>query len=278
MIHLLSRAGGSRRRPSRPRPRAWKQLSGVAAASSSPGEAGPSCRQQTPRGEEVQVPDGIHRARRRPAARLDRVVLRAGRRLQEGRRRRARSRARTTSCRRARPRRQPHRRSTPTRRPRAGRRRPTPRPPRARPSRRRACRASTRRSASASSSSGTRRRTASTASRAPNTGFVGPWEEGFLYGSAMIFLFVLAVGAFITVTMKTEAIQTGIGRLALRFRHSGSVLIAILMAVFALGGTTLRHVGGDARLLRPARPARPGAAATTGWSRRRSSSSAPGPA
>ena len=54
----------------------------------------------------------------------------------------------------------------------------------------------------------------------------------------MIFLFVLAVGAFITVTMKTEAIQTGIGRLALRFRHSGSVLIAILMAVFALGGTT----------------------------------------
>src|SRR6516162_1693009 len=71
-----------------------------------------------------------------------------------------------------------------------------------------------------------------------NKGFVGPWEEGILYGSAAIFLFVLAVGAFITVTMKTEAIQTGIGRLALRFRHSGYILIAILMAVFALGGTT----------------------------------------
>jgi uncharacterized ion transporter superfamily protein YfcC len=69
-------------------------------------------------------------------------------------------------------------------------------------------------------------------------GFVGPWEEGFLYGSAAIFLFVLAVGAFITVTMKTEAIQTGIGRLALRYRHSGSVLIAMLMIVFAIGGTT----------------------------------------
>ncbi len=69
-------------------------------------------------------------------------------------------------------------------------------------------------------------------------GFVGPWEEGFLYGSAAIFFFVLAVGAFITVTMKTEAIQTGIGRLALRFRHSGSVLVAILMTVFALGGTS----------------------------------------
>ncbi|HET8785597.1 MAG TPA: hypothetical protein VFM38_08180 [Candidatus Limnocylindrales bacterium] len=69
-------------------------------------------------------------------------------------------------------------------------------------------------------------------------GFVSADESGFLYGSAMIFLFVLAVGAFITVTMKTGAIQTGIGRLALRFRHSGSVLIAILMAVFALGGTS----------------------------------------
>ena len=69
-------------------------------------------------------------------------------------------------------------------------------------------------------------------------GFVSADEQGFLYGSAMIFLFVLAVGAFITVTMKTGAIQTGIGRLALRFRHSGSVLIAILMGVFALGGTT----------------------------------------
>ena len=69
-------------------------------------------------------------------------------------------------------------------------------------------------------------------------GFVGPWEEGILYGSAAIFFFVLAVGAFITVTMKTEAIQTGIGRLALRFRSSGYVLIAILMTVFALGGTS----------------------------------------
>src|SRR3954453_6050756 len=70
------------------------------------------------------------------------------------------------------------------------------------------------------------------------TGFVSADEQGFLYGSAAIFFFVLAVGAFITVTMKTGAIQTGIGRLALRFRHSGSVLIAILMGVFALGGTT----------------------------------------
>ncbi len=63
-------------------------------------------------------------------------------------------------------------------------------------------------------------------------------NEGFLYGAAQIFLFVLAIGAFISVTMKTGAIQAGIGRLALRFRHSPAILIAVLMTVFALGGTT----------------------------------------
>jgi uncharacterized ion transporter superfamily protein YfcC len=70
------------------------------------------------------------------------------------------------------------------------------------------------------------------------TGFVSPDEVGVLYGSAQIFLFVLAIGAFITVTMKTGAIQTGIGRLALRFRHSPSALVAVMMLVFAVGGTT----------------------------------------
>ena len=69
-------------------------------------------------------------------------------------------------------------------------------------------------------------------------GRVRPDDEGSLYGSAQIFLFVLAVGAFITVTMKTGAIQTGIGRLALRYQRSGDVLIVVLMLVFAVGGTT----------------------------------------
>jgi uncharacterized ion transporter superfamily protein YfcC len=59
-----------------------------------------------------------------------------------------------------------------------------------------------------------------------------------LYGSAQIFMFVLAVGAFITMVMKTGAIETGIGRLALRFRRSPALIVVVLMAVFALGGTS----------------------------------------
>ncbi len=70
------------------------------------------------------------------------------------------------------------------------------------------------------------------------TQYVGADEEGFLYGSAQIFFFVLAVGAFITVTMKSGAIETGIGRLAKRFSKSPIILVAVLMAIFALGGTS----------------------------------------
>ena len=70
------------------------------------------------------------------------------------------------------------------------------------------------------------------------SGRVGVDNAGFLYGSAQIFLFVLAVGAFITMTMRTGAIETGIGRLALRFRKSPAMIVVILMAVFALGGTS----------------------------------------
>src|SRR6478609_5885384 len=72
----------------------------------------------------------------------------------------------------------------------------------------------------------------------PSTGAIGADEEGFLYGSAQIFFFVLAVGAFITMTMETGAIETGIGRLAMRFSRSPAILVAVLMSVFALGGTS----------------------------------------
>ncbi|WP_421120973.1 YfcC family protein [Aquihabitans daechungensis] len=71
-----------------------------------------------------------------------------------------------------------------------------------------------------------------------STQYVSADEEGFLYGSAQIFFFVLAVGAFITVTMKTGAIEVGIGRLAQRFSKSPVILVAVLMTIFALGGTS----------------------------------------
>jgi len=68
-------------------------------------------------------------------------------------------------------------------------------------------------------------------------GTVNSGNTGTLFGSAEIFLFVLIVGAFITVTMRTGAVTAGITRLALRFKNSPRWLVVILMTVFALGGT-----------------------------------------
>ena len=53
-----------------------------------------------------------------------------------------------------------------------------------------------------------------------------------------MFFFVLAIGAFITVTIKTGALDAGIGRVTNRFRKRGLLLIVILMVIFSVGGTT----------------------------------------
>ncbi|MFQ4149863.1 Na+/H+ antiporter NhaC family protein [Arthrobacter sp. LAPM80] len=72
----------------------------------------------------------------------------------------------------------------------------------------------------------------------PTTGFIGPYESGELYGAAGVFMFVLAIGVFITMGMRTGAIENGIARVAQRFSHRGGVLIVILMVLFSIGGTT----------------------------------------
>lgn len=69
------------------------------------------------------------------------------------------------------------------------------------------------------------------------TGQVGPDLAGELYGSAGVFLFVIAIGAFITVVFATGALDRGIGRLAHRLRERGALLIAGVMVVFSLLGT-----------------------------------------
>jgi uncharacterized ion transporter superfamily protein YfcC len=69
-------------------------------------------------------------------------------------------------------------------------------------------------------------------------GQTGPYNSGDLAGAVQVFFFVLAIGAFITVTIKTGALEAGIGRVTERFRKRGLLLIVILMAIFSVGGTT----------------------------------------
>lgn len=69
------------------------------------------------------------------------------------------------------------------------------------------------------------------------TGFVDPDASGVLYGSAGVFLFVLAIGMFITVMFATGALDRGIARLAYAVRTRGWLLIVAIMGVFSLLGT-----------------------------------------
>lgn len=73
--------------------------------------------------------------------------------------------------------------------------------------------------------------------KASEGGFIGPYESGELFGAVGVFMFVLAIGIFITMSMKTGAIDNGIAQVAQRFQSHGAVVIAILMILFSFGGT-----------------------------------------
>jgi uncharacterized ion transporter superfamily protein YfcC len=71
-----------------------------------------------------------------------------------------------------------------------------------------------------------------------DAGSINYYNSGILFGAIDVALFIIVIGGFLGVTMRTGAIQAGIGRLVNRLRGRERWLIPILMAVFALGGTS----------------------------------------
>src|SRR5262252_132195 len=69
-------------------------------------------------------------------------------------------------------------------------------------------------------------------------GSVSPYNSGTLYGAINVALFVLVIGGFLGLTMRTGAIDAGIGALVKALGTRGGLLIPILMGVFMLGGTS----------------------------------------
>jgi len=69
-------------------------------------------------------------------------------------------------------------------------------------------------------------------------GNINYYNSGSLFGAIDIALFILVIGGFLGVTMKTGAIQNGIATLVQRMRGRERWMIPVLMGVFALGGTT----------------------------------------
>src|SRR5262245_60879149 len=72
----------------------------------------------------------------------------------------------------------------------------------------------------------------------PTTGQIDVFNNGTLFGAIDVALFILVIGGFIGITMKTGAIQAGIALLVRRMRGRERRLIPLLMIVFAIGGTT----------------------------------------
>jgi uncharacterized ion transporter superfamily protein YfcC len=69
-------------------------------------------------------------------------------------------------------------------------------------------------------------------------GSVSVYNSGDLYGAIDVALFVLVIGGFLAITMATGAIDAGIGSITTALKGKERWMIAILMAVFAVGGTT----------------------------------------
>ena len=69
-------------------------------------------------------------------------------------------------------------------------------------------------------------------------GNINYYNEGTLFGAIDVALFILVIGGFLGVTMKTGAIQAGIGRLVRKLTGRERLMIPALMTVFALGGTS----------------------------------------
>ncbi len=70
------------------------------------------------------------------------------------------------------------------------------------------------------------------------SGNVDFWNSGTLFGAIDVALFVLVIGGFLGVTMKTGAINAGIAWVVSRLKGKEKWMFPILMTVFAIGGTS----------------------------------------
>lgn len=70
------------------------------------------------------------------------------------------------------------------------------------------------------------------------SGNVNIWNSGELFGAIDVALFVLIIGGFLGVTMKTGAINAGIAWVVAKLQGKERWLFPILMTIFAIGGTT----------------------------------------
>jgi|SwirhisoilCB2_FD_contig_123_22259_length_3704_multi_5_in_2_out_2_2 uncharacterized ion transporter superfamily protein YfcC len=71
-----------------------------------------------------------------------------------------------------------------------------------------------------------------------DTGNISFWNTGELFGAIDVAMFIIIIGGFLGVTMKTGAINAGIARVVSSLKGREKWMVPALMVVFALGGTS----------------------------------------
>lgn len=75
--------------------------------------------------------------------------------------------------------------------------------------------------------------------RSADTGFVDTETVGRLFGQVGVITFIMAIGAFISVSFATKALEVAVASLAHRLRTKGWLLIAAVMVLFSVLGSTM---------------------------------------
>jgi uncharacterized ion transporter superfamily protein YfcC len=73
----------------------------------------------------------------------------------------------------------------------------------------------------------------------PETEFVDTETLGQMFGQIGVIVFIMAIGAFISVSFATKSLEVAVGALANRLRDKGWLLIAAVMVLFSLLGSTM---------------------------------------
>jgi uncharacterized ion transporter superfamily protein YfcC len=75
--------------------------------------------------------------------------------------------------------------------------------------------------------------------RDPDTGFIDTDSIGSMFGQIGVIVFIMSIGAFISVSFATRSLEVAVGAVANRLRTKGWLLITAVMVLFSLLGSTM---------------------------------------
>lgn len=73
----------------------------------------------------------------------------------------------------------------------------------------------------------------------PETGMVDTERVGRLFGQIGVIVFIMSIGAFISISFATRSLEVAVAALANRLRKRGWLLISVVMVLFSLLGSTM---------------------------------------